>query len=113
MSMRAVIFGPRSEEYIRDFVALPKRIYVKEELMQNEKEERAILKGTHVLSRYFTVTPILVYEDERAVSRGIVTVYPDDDVAYFGFLRVRITVLPQGCCSTRLLDWCGIWDYRG
>ena len=58
MGLQAVIFGPRSEKHINDFLALPKRIYVKEELMQNEKEERAILKGTHILSHYFTVTPI-------------------------------------------------------
>lgn len=89
MSMRAVIFGPRSTEYIQDFLALPKRIYVKEELMQNEKEERAILRGTHVLSHYFTATPILVYEDERAVSRAVVTVYPEDDFAYLGFFESK------------------------
>lgn len=89
MSLRAVIFGPRSDEHIRDFLALPGRIYVKEELMQNEKEERAILKGTHVLSHYFTATPILVYEDERAVSRGIVTVYPGDEVACLGFFESK------------------------
>lgn len=89
MSLRAVIFGPRSKEHIQDFLALPKRIYVKEELMQNEKEERAILRGTHVLSHYFTATPILVYEDDRAVSRVIVTVYPEDDVAYLGFFESK------------------------
>lgn len=89
MGLQAVIFGPRSEEHINDFLALPKRIYVKEELMQNEKEERAILKGTHILSHYFTVTPILVYEDERVVSRGIVTVYPEDDFAFMGYFESK------------------------
>lgn len=89
MGLRAVIFGPRSEEQIRDFLSLPKRIYVKEELMQNEKEERAILRGRHILSHYFTITPILVYEDDKAVSRGIVTVYPGDEYAFFGFFESR------------------------
>ena len=89
MGLQAVIFGPRSEEHINDFLALPKRIYVKEELMQNEKEERAILKGRHILSHYFTITPILVYEDGKVVSRGIVTVYPEDEFAFLGFFESK------------------------
>lgn len=87
MSLSAVIFSPRSQEHIRDFLALPGRIYGKEELMQNRKEERAILRGAHVLSHYFTVTPILVYRDGSAVSRGIVAAYPDDETAYLGFFE--------------------------
>ncbi len=87
MGLNAVIFGSRSKEHIRDFLALPGRIYGSEELMQNEKEERAILKGTHVLSHYFTATPILVYADGKAASRGILTVYPGDETAYLGFFE--------------------------
>ncbi len=87
MSLNAVIFGPRSKEHIKDFLALPGRLYGSEELMQNENEERAILKGAHVLSHYFTATPILVYADGKAVSRGIVTVYPEDEVAYLGYFE--------------------------
>lgn len=89
MGLQAVIFGPQSEEHINDFLALPGRIYVKEELMQNEKEERAILKGRHILSHYFTITPILVYEDGKAVSRGIITVYPEDEFAFLGFFESK------------------------
>lgn len=87
MSLNAVIFGSRSKEHIKDFLDLPGRLYDREELMQNEKEERAILKGTHVLSHYFTATPILVYADGKAVSRGILTVYPEDEVAYLGYFE--------------------------
>lgn len=87
MSLRAVIFEPPEEEFIRDFLALPKRIYTSEELMQKEEEEREILMGNHILSHYFTAIPILVYEEERAVSRGIVTIYPEDDIAYLGFFE--------------------------
>lgn len=87
MSLNAVIFGPRSKEQIQEFLDLPERIYARQEMMQNVKEERAILEGRHVLSHYFTVTPILIYEDGRAVSRGIVTVYPDDDTAYLGYFE--------------------------
>lgn len=87
MSLNAVIFGPRSKEHIQEFLDLPTRIYAKQELIQNVKDERAILEGRHVLSHYFTATPILIYEDGRAVSRGIVTIYPDDDTAYLGYFE--------------------------
>lgn len=87
MSLNTVIFGPHSKEYIQEFLELPSRIYARQELMQNEEDERAILEGRHVLSHYFTVTPILVYEDGRAVSRIVVTIYPDDDTAYLGFFE--------------------------
>lgn len=87
MSLNAVIFGARSRKHIEDFLDLPGRIYGKEELMQSRGEERAILKGTHVLSHYFTATPILIYEDGRAVSRGILTFYPEDDTAYLGYFE--------------------------
>lgn len=87
MSLNTVIFGPRSMEHIRDFLALPGRLYDRGELVQNEKQERAVLRGAHVLSHYFTATPILVYEDGRAVSRGILTVYPGDETAYLGFFE--------------------------
>ena len=89
MSLNAVIFGPHSKKHIKDFLALPKQLYDSRELMQNEKEERAILTRTHVLSHYFTVTPILVYADKKAVSRGILTVYPEDKVAYLGFFESK------------------------
>lgn len=87
MSLSAVIFGPRSKEYIREFLDLPSRIYARQELMQDAEEERKLLEGRHVLSHYFTVTPILIYEDRRAVSRGILTVYPDEDRAFLGFFE--------------------------
>ncbi|MDE7268235.1 MAG: hypothetical protein K2N89_12285 [Lachnospiraceae bacterium] len=87
MSLNAVIFGPHSKKHIKDFLALPRRLYDSGELMQNEKEERAFLTRTHVLSHYFTVTSILVYEGGKAVSRGILTVYPEDEVAYLGFFE--------------------------
>ncbi len=87
MSLNAVIFGRRSKEYIQEFLDLPERIYARHEMMQNKEEERAILECRHALSHYFTATPILIYEDGRAVSRGVVTVYPEDDTAYLGYFE--------------------------
>lgn len=87
MIMEAVIFKADDKRRVRDFLRLPKRIYAPGELTQNEAAELALLKGRHILSRYFTVIPILVYRGERAVSRAAVTLYPDDAEAYVGFFE--------------------------
>ncbi|MDE5576839.1 MAG: hypothetical protein K2J11_05595 [Oscillospiraceae bacterium] len=85
--LRAVIFTSDDKKCVRDFLSLPKRLYAKNELMQNAADEAAILGGTHTLSHYFTVTPILVYRGKRAICRGLMTVYPDDPKAYLGFFE--------------------------
>ena len=87
MSLRAAVVGVGDKKGMRDFLALPRRIYSAGELTQSPAEELALLKGAHVLSRYFTVTPILIYRGSRAVSRGVVTLYPKDSTAYFGFFE--------------------------
>lgn len=83
----AVVFGFEDKRRVRDFIALPKRLYAPEELTQSGAEELALLGGTHILSRYFTVVPILVYRGGRAVCRAAVTLYPDDAEAYLGFFE--------------------------
>ncbi|MDE6600255.1 MAG: hypothetical protein K2K34_09280, partial [Oscillospiraceae bacterium] len=85
--LNAVIFTSDDKKCVRDFLSLPKRLYAKNELMQNAADEAALLGGMHTLSHYFTVTPILVYRGERAVCRGLVTVYADDPKAYLGFFE--------------------------
>lgn len=87
MKQNIVIFTPDDTQQVNDFLSLPRRLYAKNELMQNESEERAILTGTHVLSHSFTITPLLVYEGKKAVSRAIITIYPDEDTAYLGFFE--------------------------
>lgn len=76
------------KELIRKFLKLPGRIYTKKEIMQRPEEERRILEGTHVLSHYFTVFPLLVLDDRGvAVSRAVLTVYPEDPEACLGFFE--------------------------
>lgn len=87
MNLKAVIFDGSDKKRTRDFLALPKRIYSKSELTQSPAEELALINGTHILSRYFTVTPILIYRGDRAVSRAAVTLYPNDSTAYLGFFE--------------------------
>lgn len=87
MSLTAVVFVSGDKKRTRDFLALPRRIYSADELTQSPADELALLNGTHILSRYFTVTPILIYRENRAVSRAAVTLYPDDSTAYIGFFE--------------------------
>jgi|GEM_PF-2885813 len=50
-----IIWFNDEEKYIRDFLALPKKLYGKKDLMQNESDERKLLTGTHLLSKYFKI----------------------------------------------------------
>lgn len=83
----AVVFDAGLKRCVKDFIALPKRLYSARELTQSPDTELALLRGTHVLSRYFSVIPILVYRSGVAVSRAVVTVYPNDSSAYLGFFE--------------------------
>ena len=87
MSLTVVVFDGGDKKRMRDFLALPRRIYSAGELTQSPADELALLNGTHALSRYFTVTPILIYRGDRAVSRVAVTIYPNDRTAYVGFFE--------------------------
>lgn len=87
MDLKAVVFDSNDKQKTRDFLALPKRIYSAKERTQNPAEELALLNGTHMLSRYFTVTPVLIYRKNRVVSRAVVTLYPNDSTAYIGFFE--------------------------
>ena len=78
MSLEAVIFNSDDKKRLKDFLGLPKHIYGSGELMQNLTDEASLLDGTHILSKYFKVIPILVYRGKKAVSRAVVTIYPDD-----------------------------------
>lgn len=87
MSLTTVVFDSGDKKRTRDFIAFPRRIYSAGELMQSPADELALLNGTHILSRYFTVTPILIYRGSRVVSRAAVTLYPNDSTAYIGFFE--------------------------
>lgn len=82
-----------------DFLLLPSRIHNKSELMQKRTDELALLEGTHILSKYFTFTAFICYDDKKVVARCAVTIYPDKKEAYLGFFEsennteaVKITI---------------------
>jgi len=74
-----------TENEYEDFLAFPSHIHAKNELMQKLSDEIALLKGTHILSRYFTFTAFLCYSDNKVAARCAVTIYPDKEEAYLGF----------------------------
>lgn len=86
--MYKVIEFKNEIEYQKEFLDLPKKLYSKNELMQNENEERQILEEKHMLSKYFTIHRFLVInENKEAFARCIITFYPEDKNAYVGFFE--------------------------
>ncbi|MDR1778936.1 MAG: hypothetical protein LBR14_04195 [Clostridiales Family XIII bacterium] len=75
------------EQYVEDFVRLPEKLYPKRYRTQNPHTERALLAGTHPLSKYFNCQAFLVYDGEEAVARFALTTYPEDETAYLGFFE--------------------------
>lgn len=67
------------------FLSFPSSVHSKRELMQKRSDEAELLKGTHILSRYFSFTAFLCYLDGKVVARCAVTIYPEKDEGYLGF----------------------------
>lgn len=88
MRYTAKRFTADDKKALAAFLALPKKLYGKNELMQDKKEERSLIMGSHILSSYFRVFPIIVSDENgRTAARCAVTVYPDRQCAYFGFFE--------------------------
>ena len=70
------------------FLKLPRRLYHKNTYVQNINLEKQLLTGSHILSRYFSVIPIVVLDEHKtAVSRCTLTLYTADPAAYIGFFE--------------------------
>ena len=70
-----------------DFLALPKKIYQPEYLMQSEEEELALIEGSHPLSSDLDTYAFVGYTDGQPCIRGLLTFYSDDEAAYLGFFE--------------------------
>ena len=46
--------------FIQEFTKLPKKIYIKSENMENEKEIEKLLLNIHPLSKYFKLDKFLI-----------------------------------------------------
>jgi hypothetical protein len=85
--MYKLVTFDKEENYIRDFLKIPKELYSKSEIVQNEKEERELLTEKHLLSKYFKIYKFIVYKEMKACARCILTFYPGDDCSYIGFFE--------------------------
>ena len=76
------------KKYIDDFINLPKKLYTKDDNMEDSTTMKDILLNKHPLSSYFNLSKYLIYNDNEVVGRFIITEYPDDhDVCYIGFFE--------------------------
>lgn len=77
-----------TDEVKRRFLELPRRLYDKGDYVQNIGLEKELLEGSHILSRYFSVLPIVVLDGAgQPLSRCILTFYEGDSCAYLGFFE--------------------------
>ncbi len=60
-----VIEFNNEENYSKEFLKLPKKLYSKKELMQNEDEEKQIIENRHILSKYFKIHKFLVIDEKE------------------------------------------------
>ena len=69
------------------FLKLPKLLY-KKDCPQNKKTEVEILSGKHILSNNMRIFPfVLVDENNKPISRCLMTCYEGTDDAYVGFFE--------------------------
>lgn len=86
--MKYTLAGTKDQGFEKRFLALPKLLYGKFDLTQNDDTERKILRGTHPLSGDFEVVPFLLTDEKnRPAARCILTYYPEKDEAYLGFFE--------------------------
>ena len=85
--MKLVEFNTE-ENYIEDFLSLPKKLYTKLDNMEDPNTMKSILTNNHPLSNDFKLNKYLVYKDDEVVARFVITEYPDDKkVCYIGFFE--------------------------
>ena len=91
-----VIYGKNDLVYT-GFLALPGKLYQKDELTQDYDTEYKLLHEKHTLSKYFNITPFVVIDknSQMPVARCMLTYYPEDDVAYFGFFECIGLIIPE------------------
>lgn len=85
--MYKLIAFDKEQNYINDFLGIPKELYSRKELVQNEKEELELLLERHLLSKYFKLYKLIVYKGIKACARCILTIYPENASSYLGFFE--------------------------
>ncbi len=76
------------ENYIKDFLKLPKKLYSKKTNIEDSNTIKSFLLDKHPLSKYFKLNKYLVYKEDTVVARFVITEYPDDkDTCFIGFFE--------------------------
>lgn len=83
-----VIYGNNYFVY-KNFLSLPSKLYKNNDLTQDYNTEYKLLYKKHPLSKYFNITPFVIIDKtyKKPVARCILTYYPNDEIAYFGFFE--------------------------
>ncbi len=85
--MKCIKFN-KEDNYIEDFLSLPKKLYTKLDNMEDPNTMKSLLLGKHPLSHDFKLSKFLIYDEDDVVGRFIITEYPDDKkVCYIGFFE--------------------------
>lgn len=83
---------------IKRFLDLPSRLYKNAKLNPQDKyTELKILKGTHTLSNTFEATGFIVEDEDRVVTRAVLTIYKAEKVAYIGFFESENNINAVEC----------------
>ena len=85
--MKCIKFN-EEENYIKDFLELPNKLYTNKDNMEDPKLIRRLLLNRHPLSKDFKLNKFLIYKNDEVVGRFIITEYPKDKKAcYLGFFE--------------------------
>lgn len=83
--MKAIKFDNEADK-IKDFLSLPKKLYGKDNNTENASDVEKMLKGEHPLSKYFTLTKWVIYDEaNKPAARFAITEYPNEKSAYLGY----------------------------
>lgn len=81
--MKIINFDTESK-YIDKFLMLSRKLYTKNDNMENPEDIRKLLLGTHPLNKYFKLYKFIILDNNDIVARFVITVYPDDSNGYIG-----------------------------
>ena len=83
-----IIKFDNENKYIKDFLSLPKKIYTKKTNTDDYNTVKQLITNNHPLNKYFKLTKFIVYKNDEAVGRFVITEYPDDKkTCYLGFFE--------------------------
>lgn len=92
--------------FIRDFLSLPKKLYSKDDNMEDPGNMKSLLEGVHPLGSYFKLFPFLVYDEESPVGRFAITSYDGDTTAYLGFFECINNKDVSGFLFEKAYEYC-------